>query len=202
MIDIENINEDLENIYSIDKSINDEKLIEFDKSLHSVLLNLAKRIAADGEGSSKFISVNVLNAKTFFDIKRLVQTRVELLSEKNNHKPIPFVGAIYLKQNWQLVVEQLKKSIKSNTKTDGEKIPELVWIAPNDPFWGKSHRLASCISELIDNESSKGKKAQRLYNTKIYLPLLTEANPKRIFEQIKYGKIKIAIRSNRKDKRL
>jgi glutamate N-acetyltransferase/amino-acid N-acetyltransferase len=53
------------------KGINDEKLIEFDKSLHTVLLNLAKRIAADGEGSSKFISVNVLNAKTFFDAKKV-----------------------------------------------------------------------------------------------------------------------------------
>ena len=44
------------------KSINDEKLQEFDKSLHSVLLNLAKRIAADGEGASKFISVKVRKA--------------------------------------------------------------------------------------------------------------------------------------------
>ena len=134
----------------------------------------------DGE-TKKFF-----NAKTFFDMNRLVQTRVELLSEKNNHKPIPFVGATYLKQNWQLVVEQLKKAIKSNTKTDGEKIPELVWIAPIDPFWGKSHRLASCISELIGNESSKGKKAQRLYNTKIYLPLPAEQDHKNFFHQIKY----------------
>ena len=53
------------------KSINDQKLKEFDKSLHSVLLNLAKRIAGDGEGSSKFVSVNVLNAKTFFDAKKV-----------------------------------------------------------------------------------------------------------------------------------
>ena len=53
------------------KSINDEKLKEFDKSLHSVLLNLAKRVAADGEGSSKFISVNVVNAKNFFDAKKV-----------------------------------------------------------------------------------------------------------------------------------
>ena len=53
------------------KSINDEKLKEFDKSLHSVLLNLAERIAADGEGSSKFISVNVVNAKNFFDAKKV-----------------------------------------------------------------------------------------------------------------------------------
>ena len=53
------------------KSINDEKLVDFDKSLHSVLLNLAKRIAADGEGASKFVSVNVVNAKTFIDAKKV-----------------------------------------------------------------------------------------------------------------------------------
>ena len=53
------------------KSINDEKLQEFDKSLHSVLLNLAKRIAADGEGASKFISVKVRKARTFVDAKRV-----------------------------------------------------------------------------------------------------------------------------------
>jgi len=53
------------------KSINDLRLIEFDKSLHEVLLNLAKRIAADGEGASKFISVNVLNAKTVYDAKKV-----------------------------------------------------------------------------------------------------------------------------------
>jgi len=53
------------------KSINDEKLQEFDKSLHSVLLNLAKRIAADGEGASKFISVKVRKARTFIDAKKV-----------------------------------------------------------------------------------------------------------------------------------
>ena len=53
------------------KSANDDKLKEFDKKLHSVLLNLAKRIAADGEGASIFVSVNVLNAKTFIDAKNI-----------------------------------------------------------------------------------------------------------------------------------
>ena len=53
------------------KNINDDKLKDFDQSLHSVLLNLAKRVAADGEGASKFISVNILNAKTFFDAKKV-----------------------------------------------------------------------------------------------------------------------------------
>ena len=57
--------------HPIIKSINDKRLREFDKCLHSVLLNLAKRIAADGEGASKFILVKVLNAKTFLDAKKV-----------------------------------------------------------------------------------------------------------------------------------
>ena len=52
-------------------NVNDDKLKDFDKGLHSVLLNLAKRVAADGEGSSKFVTVNVLNAKTFYDAKKV-----------------------------------------------------------------------------------------------------------------------------------
>ena len=52
-------------------NINDEKLKDFDKALNSVLLNLAKRVAADGEGASKFITINVLNAKNFYDAKKV-----------------------------------------------------------------------------------------------------------------------------------
>ena len=53
------------------KNINEEKLKNFEKSLFKVLLNLAKRVAADGEGSSKFISINVTNAKTFSEAKKI-----------------------------------------------------------------------------------------------------------------------------------
>ena len=53
------------------KKFNDDKLKDFDKSLHSVLLNLAKRIAGDGEGASKFVSVNVLNAKNIIEAKKV-----------------------------------------------------------------------------------------------------------------------------------
>ena len=53
------------------KNINDSRLSEFDKALHSVLLNLAKRITADGEGASKFITVNVYNSKTKEDAKKV-----------------------------------------------------------------------------------------------------------------------------------
>ena len=52
-------------------TINDERIDDFEKSLHSVLLNLAKRVTADGEGASKFISVMVENAKSEIDAKKI-----------------------------------------------------------------------------------------------------------------------------------
>ena len=56
---------------SIIKNINDPKMKDFDNCLHSVLLNLAKRIAADGEGASKFVTVNVNHAKTQDEAKKI-----------------------------------------------------------------------------------------------------------------------------------
>tara|TARA_B100000965_G_C19400801_1_gene673186 strand:+ start:5 stop:772 length:768 start_codon:yes stop_codon:yes gene_type:complete len=53
------------------KNINDKKIKSFDEALHLVLLNLAKRVVADGEGASKFITINVLKSKTEEDAKKI-----------------------------------------------------------------------------------------------------------------------------------
>ena len=53
------------------KSVTDSKIQDFDANLNKVLLNLAKRVAADGEGSSKFIEVHILNCKTENDAKKI-----------------------------------------------------------------------------------------------------------------------------------
>ena len=53
------------------KNINDQKLKSFEKSLFNVLLNLAKRVAADGEGASKFITIKVKNCKSEKDAKKI-----------------------------------------------------------------------------------------------------------------------------------
>tara|TARA_Y100001958_G_C21228641_1_gene554153 strand:- start:1247 stop:2497 length:1251 start_codon:yes stop_codon:yes gene_type:complete len=53
------------------KNINDEKISEFDSSLNKVLLNLAKRVVADGEGASKFISIQVKNCKKESEAKKI-----------------------------------------------------------------------------------------------------------------------------------
>ena len=52
-------------------NVNDAKLEKFNNCLHTVLLNLAKRVAADGEGASKFITVNTINCKTEDDAKKI-----------------------------------------------------------------------------------------------------------------------------------
>ena len=56
---------------SMVRSINDKKIKFFDESLNKVLLNLAKRVVADGEGASKFVTINVLNSKTEQDAKKI-----------------------------------------------------------------------------------------------------------------------------------
>ena len=52
-------------------NISEKKLKFFDESLNKVLLNLAKRVVADGEGASKFITINVSNSKTEQDAKKI-----------------------------------------------------------------------------------------------------------------------------------
>ena len=53
------------------KNIDDKKIKSFDMALNSVLLNLAKRIVADGEGASKFVTISVLRSKTEEDAKKI-----------------------------------------------------------------------------------------------------------------------------------
>ena len=53
------------------KSINDKKIRNLDNALNNVLLNLAKRVVSDGEGASKFITINVKKCKNKIDAKKI-----------------------------------------------------------------------------------------------------------------------------------
>jgi glutamate N-acetyltransferase / amino-acid N-acetyltransferase len=53
------------------KNIEDKKIKNFDIALNNVLLNLAKRVVSDGEGSSKFIKINVKKCKNEIDAKKI-----------------------------------------------------------------------------------------------------------------------------------
>ena len=49
----------------------DPKLTDFEKALHRLCLNLAKQIVVDGEGAKKFISVNVIGARSMSMAKNI-----------------------------------------------------------------------------------------------------------------------------------
>tara|TARA_B100001121_G_C18665327_1_gene611011 strand:- start:229 stop:1524 length:1296 start_codon:yes stop_codon:yes gene_type:complete len=53
------------------KTYRDKNLNDFDKSLNIVLKNLAKSVAADGEGASKFVTINVEKCKNESDAKKI-----------------------------------------------------------------------------------------------------------------------------------
>ncbi|MDA7830927.1 bifunctional glutamate N-acetyltransferase/amino-acid acetyltransferase ArgJ [Candidatus Pelagibacter sp.] len=53
------------------KNINDKKIKSFGQALHSVLLNLSKRIVADGEGANKFVTIKVIKSKNDKDAKKI-----------------------------------------------------------------------------------------------------------------------------------
>jgi glutamate N-acetyltransferase/amino-acid N-acetyltransferase len=53
------------------KNITDKKIKSFNSALHSVLLNLSKRIVADGEGANKFITINIMKSKNEDDAKKI-----------------------------------------------------------------------------------------------------------------------------------
>ncbi len=53
------------------KTVTENKIKSFDKALNNVLLNLAKRIVSDGEGASKFITINVSKCKNEIEAKKI-----------------------------------------------------------------------------------------------------------------------------------
>ena len=52
-------------------NILDPKLVDFEKALHRLALNLAKQIVVDGEGAKKFITVNVTAARSSLMAKNI-----------------------------------------------------------------------------------------------------------------------------------
>ncbi|MDA9722860.1 bifunctional glutamate N-acetyltransferase/amino-acid acetyltransferase ArgJ [Candidatus Pelagibacter sp.] len=53
------------------KKFSDKRIINFNKAVHEVLLNLAKQVVSDGEGASKLISINCINCKSEKDAKNI-----------------------------------------------------------------------------------------------------------------------------------
>jgi glutamate N-acetyltransferase/amino-acid N-acetyltransferase len=52
-------------------SLNDKSIQKFEVALKKLCLNLAKQIVVDGEGAKKFLTINVINAKSLGSAKNI-----------------------------------------------------------------------------------------------------------------------------------
>lgn len=91
------------------------------------------------------------------------------LEENSLQKRKTFLGSIYSQENWGLLQKHLApvlaSRIKSNTDVGQDS---FVWLAPSDPYWGKSKRLLVSLSDFFNKASTKVKK---LYSPTVYLPV-------------------------------
>lgn len=91
------------------------------------------------------------------------------LESNSQKKRTTFIGPIYSSANWELLQKHLAPLIKARreSKADVGQTP-FLWLAPSDPYWGKSSHLQVRVSEILSMASTKEK---RLYSPTIYLPV-------------------------------
>lgn len=94
---------------------------------------------------------------------------IRALEEHTASGRTTFLGPIYSKSNWdqlqKSLVPVINERIKSKADTSGSR---FIWIAPSDPYWAKSSRFSSSLSDFIRRSSTKEKK---LYDPILYVPV-------------------------------
>jgi len=91
------------------------------------------------------------------------------LEENSSQKRKTFLGSIYSQENWGLLQKQLAPVLASRIKSNADVGQDsFVWLAPSDPYWGKSNRLLVSLSDFFNKASTKDKK---LYSPTVYLPV-------------------------------
>ena len=110
----------------------DPKLRDFEAALQKVLLNLAKQIVSDGEGAKKFVTVKVINARSFNMAKNIA------FSVANS--PLVKTAMAAEDPNWGRIVMGIGKS--------GENIsPEKIEIKIGDFKVAEKGRMFENIDE-------------------------------------------------------
>lgn len=91
------------------------------------------------------------------------------LEANSQKKRTTFLGPVYSSANWELLQKYMAPLIKARreSKADVGQTP-FLWVAPSDPYWGKSSNLQVRVDELLSMASMKEK---RLYSPVIYLPV-------------------------------
>ena len=153
------------------KNINDKKIQNFDKALNKVLLNLAKRVVSDGEGSSKFVTVNVKKCKSEIEAKQIA------LSIANS--PLVKTAIAGEDPNWGRIIMAIGKAgPKINLKKLLIKFGNLKIVQDGKLHQGYDETKASEYMKNenidIDIEIFTGKKSFTVYTmdfTKKYIDI-------------------------------
>lgn len=114
-------------------------------------------------------TLKVFDPKTNSVNPRFIED-LQLLEEHNGSVRATFVGQIYSQENWDRLQATLAPILVSRIKAKSDDMggSTFTWIAPSDPFWGKSDKLLSAISDIITKASTKDK---NLYTPTLYVPL-------------------------------
>ena len=94
----------------------------------------------------------------------------------NLQKPKILAGPLYSNSNWSFISSKIQKYITNRTTSEDKKTKQLVWLAPSDPYWGKSSQIIDCLSELENLQLTTGKNPERVFTPKLYLPLSSPAD--------------------------
>ncbi len=119
-----------------------EIVFQYQKALKDVLLNLAKRIAGDGEGASKFISIKCKNAKTEEEAKNICFSIANSLLVKT-----AIAGE---DPNWGRIAMAIGKSnAKINEKKLSINIGPFKVLVKGNLFQNYDEKI---VSEYMQNE--------------------------------------------------
>lgn len=125
-------------------------------------IRIAMEEIGDSETSKLFeIGSDRINLRYLEDLRKF---------EKNSRKGRnTFLGPIYSSANWELVQMHLAPLIKERREREVDVgRTSFLWVAPSDPFWGKSSSLQVRFAEILNNARTKEK---RIYSPAMYLPV-------------------------------
>lgn len=156
--------EDFENLKSSDY-VHAQISLELDnRARPSNFGEIAKIMVEIGDGDTLklFDSKGSSVSLQFFD-------DLAKLESNSQKKRTTFIGPIYSSANWKLLQTHLAPLIKARQESKSDvRQAQFVWIAPSDPYWGKSNSLQERVSELLNKAGTTDKK---LYSPTIFLPV-------------------------------
>ncbi len=120
------------------------------------------------------VSLNDENTLKLFDSKTnqlnpAFIKDMQALEEYSASGRTTFLGPIYAKNNWERLLRALAPVLSQRIKDKADHGgSHFIWIAPSDPYWSKSERFISSLSDFIHKSSTKDK---RLYKPVLYVPV-------------------------------